>query len=48
MPDRYDRWYGADAPAKWRERAATAKAKGMGALIDFQLVRWFTDAYVPQ
>ena len=38
-------WYGADAPAKWRERAATAKAKGMGALIDFQLVRWFTDAY---
>ena len=38
-------WYGADAPAKWRERAATAKAKGMSALIDFQITRWFTDAY---
>jgi 3-oxoadipate enol-lactonase len=38
-------WYGADAPAKWRERAATAKDKGMGALIDFQLTRWFTDAW---
>ncbi len=38
-------WYGADAPAKWRERAATAIAKGMGALIDFQVTRWFTDAF---
>ncbi len=38
-------WYGADAPAKWRERAATAKAQGMGALIDFQVTRWFTDAF---
>ncbi|MEO7727522.1 MAG: alpha/beta hydrolase [Burkholderiales bacterium] len=38
-------WYGADAPVKWRERAATAQDKGMGALIDFQLTRWFTDAW---
>jgi len=38
-------WYGADAPAKWRERAATAITKGMGALIDFQVTRWFTDAF---
>ena len=38
-------WYGADAPVKWRERAATAKDNGMGALIDFQLTRWFTDAW---
>ena len=38
-------WYGADAPEKWRERSATALAKGMGALIDFQLTRWFTDAF---
>lgn len=38
-------WYGADAPEKWRERAATAQAKGMRALIDFQVTRWFTDAY---
>src|SRR4051812_21976175 len=33
-------WYGADAPEKWGERAATAAEKGMGALIDFQLTRW--------
>ncbi len=38
-------WYGADAPQKWRERAQTALTKGMGALIDFQLTRWFTDVY---
>ena len=38
-------WYGAGAPAKWRERAATAKAQGVGALIDFQVTRWFTDAF---
>ncbi len=38
-------WYGGDAPQKWRERAATALAQGMGALIDFQLTRWFTDAW---
>ncbi len=25
--------------------AATALIKGMGALIDFQIARWFTDAY---
>ncbi len=38
-------WYGADAPVKWRERAATAKTQGMGALIDFQVTRWFTDGF---
>ena len=38
-------WYGADAPPKWRERAQTALKQGMGALIDFQLTRWFTDAW---
>jgi 3-oxoadipate enol-lactonase len=38
-------WYGADAPKTWRERAATARAKGMGALIAFQETRWFGDAF---
>ena len=38
-------WYGADAPAKFRERAETARAKGMRAMIDFQLTRWFSDDF---
>ena len=38
-------WYGPEAPKQWRERAATARAKGMGALIDFQVTRWFTDDF---
>jgi 3-oxoadipate enol-lactonase len=38
-------WYGADAPAKFAERADAARAKGMRALIDFQLTRWFSDEY---
>ncbi len=38
-------WYGAEAPKVWRERAATAQAKGMAALIDFQVTRWFGDAF---
>ncbi len=38
-------WYGADAPKTWRERAATGRAKGMGALIAFQETRWFGDAF---
>jgi 3-oxoadipate enol-lactonase len=38
-------WYGPEAPKQFRERAAAAKAKGMGGLIDFQLSRWFSDGY---
>jgi 3-oxoadipate enol-lactonase len=38
-------WYGPEAPKQFRERAAAAKAKGMGGLIDFQLSRWFSDAF---
>ena len=38
-------WYGAEAPKQWRERAATAQTKGMAALIDFQVTRWFGDAF---
>ena len=38
-------WYGADAPAKFKERADAAKAKSMSGLIDFQLTRWFSDEF---
>jgi 3-oxoadipate enol-lactonase len=38
-------WYGADAPAKFHERADAAREKGMRALADFQLTRWFSDGY---
>jgi 3-oxoadipate enol-lactonase len=38
-------WYGADAPAKFKERADAANAKGMRGLIDFQLTRWFSDEF---
>jgi 3-oxoadipate enol-lactonase len=38
-------WYGADAPAKFKERADTARAKGMRGMIDFQLTRWFSDEF---
>ena len=38
-------WYGPEAPKQFRERAAAAKEKGMAGLIDFQLSRWFSDAF---
>jgi 3-oxoadipate enol-lactonase len=38
-------WYGDGSPAKFAERAAEARAKGMAALVDFQLTRWFSDGY---
>jgi len=38
-------WYGADAPAKFTERADAARAKGMNGLVDFQLTRWFSDEF---
>jgi len=38
-------WYGPDAPKQFRERAAAAQAKGMRGLIDFQVTRWFSDAW---
>jgi 3-oxoadipate enol-lactonase len=38
-------WYGADAPARFKERADTARAKGMRGMIDFQLTRWFSDEF---
>jgi 3-oxoadipate enol-lactonase len=38
-------WYGADAPAAWRQRAATAQQDGMRALRPFQAARWFSDGF---
>jgi 3-oxoadipate enol-lactonase len=38
-------WYGEDAPAQWRERAAAVLAKGLVGLLDFQLPRWFGDEF---
>jgi 3-oxoadipate enol-lactonase len=36
-------WY--NAPDKWEERAHTAEAKGLDALLEFQTTRWFTDSF---
>jgi 3-oxoadipate enol-lactonase len=38
-------WYGTDAPKQFRDRAASAKAQGMAGLINFQLIRWFSDTF---
>jgi 3-oxoadipate enol-lactonase len=38
-------WYGTEAPREWRERAATARAKGLAGMVDFQLTRWFSDSF---
>jgi 3-oxoadipate enol-lactonase len=36
-------WY--DAPDKWEERAARSETAGLSEMIDFQVTRWFTDAF---
>lgn len=38
-------WYGPQASEQWRARAAEARAKGLNALVDFQLARWFSDTF---
>jgi 3-oxoadipate enol-lactonase len=38
-------WYGADAAVKFKERADTARIKGLRSMIDFQLTRWFSDDF---
>jgi 3-oxoadipate enol-lactonase len=38
-------WYGADAPRQWEERAQKGLREGMKALVDFQVTRWFSDAF---
>ena len=37
-------WYGAEAPKNWEWRAREAEQKGLGALVEFQLARWFSDS----
>jgi 3-oxoadipate enol-lactonase len=39
-------WYGTDAPTRWEARAQTALTEGMTALVDFQIARWFSPAFV--
>jgi len=38
-------WYGPTAPKDWRDRAATAAAKGFEAMSAFQATRWVSDAF---
>ncbi len=38
-------WYGEDAPKNWRERAAAARSKGLSGMVEFQVSRWFSDAF---
>lgn len=38
-------WYGPDAPREWEERARKALDVGLSALVDFQVKRWFSDAF---
>jgi 3-oxoadipate enol-lactonase len=38
-------WYGAEAPAQWRERAENVRKKGFAGAIEFQTTRWFGDKF---
>jgi 3-oxoadipate enol-lactonase len=38
-------WYGPDAAQQFRQRAEAARAKRMSGMIEFQLTRWFSDAF---
>lgn len=38
-------WYGPTAPKDWEDRAQKAQAQGLASLVDFQLTRWFSDAF---
>jgi 3-oxoadipate enol-lactonase len=38
-------WYGAEAPEQWEERAQKALAGGLGGMVEFQITRWFSDAF---
>ena len=39
-------YYGENAPEIWEERAQKALVGGMGALIDFQKLRWVTEDFI--
>lgn len=38
-------WYGPTAPKDWEDRAQKAQADGLQSLVDFQVTRWFSDAF---
>ena len=38
-------WYGDGAAKAFRDRAEAAREKGMRGLADFQVTRWFSDAF---
>lgn len=38
-------WYGEGAAERWADRAREAREKGLASLVDFQLGRWFSDAF---
>lgn len=38
-------WYGPQAPQQWEERARKALDGGLQALVDFQVTRWFSEAF---
>lgn len=38
-------WYGAQAAQAWEERARKAETEGFAAMADFQMTRWFGDAF---
>jgi 3-oxoadipate enol-lactonase len=38
-------WYGEEAPAQWEERARKALEGRLDSLVDFQITRWFSDAF---
>lgn len=38
-------WYGEQAPQQWEERARKALDGGLQALVEFQVTRWFSDAF---
>jgi 3-oxoadipate enol-lactonase len=38
-------WYGPDGEKNWQARADDVRAKGLAEIIDFQLTRWFSDAF---
>ena len=39
-------WYGPDGATNFAKRADAARRDGMRSLIDFQLTRWFSDAFL--
>ncbi|MFM0045575.1 MULTISPECIES: alpha/beta fold hydrolase [Paraburkholderia] len=38
-------WYGEAAPKNWDERATKAEHGGLTPLVEFQITRWFSDAF---